>query len=77
LVKITYFSYQEIVIHEIRELAPQQLFEGVVGQLQAQGQTGIVPTVLWLDGIAFSVGNFIQNDDLIRDQSVANCITLS
>lgn len=68
MVKITYAPYQEIVVHEVRELSVPAFFESIIVQLQAQGQTGITPSVLWIDGIAFSIGNFMPNDELIKDQ---------
>ena len=68
MVKITYFPYQEIVVHEVQELSVPQFFEKVISQLQAQGQTGVIPSVLWVDGIAFSISNFMPSEDLVRDQ---------
>lgn len=69
MVKITYKPIEEIIVHEAHELPPAQFFQSIVAQMQAQGQTGIVPSVLWLDGIAFSIGNFgVSNDRLIEDQ---------
>jgi hypothetical protein len=68
-VKITYEPIQEIVIHEVNELTPAQFFESIITTMQGQGQTGVIPTVLWLDGIAFWIGNYnVDNDQLISDQ---------
>lgn len=58
MVKITYMPWGEIIVHEIRELDVQRFFESIIAQLQAQGQTGLVPGCSWIDGIAFIFGFF-------------------
>jgi hypothetical protein len=68
LVKITYLPIQEIMIHEIRELAVQDFISVIVTQVQAQGQTGLTPSVYWVDGIAFFIGQYPSTPEIVKEQ---------
>lgn len=68
MVKITYMPWGEIIVHEIRELDVQRFFESIIAQLQAQGQTGLVPGCSWIDGIAFIFGFFPDTPEVVKDK---------
>ena len=66
--KITYTPWNEIVVHEVKESSVQQFLEGIVTQLAAQGQVGVVPAVSWVDGIAFVFGAFPDTPEVVKDK---------
>lgn len=68
MAKIAYMPWREIIVHEITELDTQRFFESIVSQLQAQGQTGLVPGCSWIDGIAFVLGFFPDTQEVVKDR---------
>ncbi len=64
--KISYEPTEEIVLHQVLEYDNKAFFEEVMRQNLAQ-QMSVIPTVNWIDGIAFSVWRFPETDDVIRD----------
>jgi hypothetical protein len=68
MVKITYMPWNEIIIHEIREFDVQHFFETIITQLQAQGQTGLVPSCNWIDGIAFVLAFFPDSEEVVKEK---------
>jgi len=64
--KISYEPTEEIVLHQIIEYDNKAFFEEVMRQNLVQ-QMSVIPTVNWIDGIAFSVWRFPETDDVIRD----------
>ncbi|HZW55781.1 MAG TPA: hypothetical protein VFF30_05780 [Nitrososphaerales archaeon] len=67
MVRVTYSPYREVVIHEILEKTPEELFSAIVQQAHAQGAVGITPSIQWARGVAFSVGFFPQTEEIVRD----------
>jgi hypothetical protein len=66
LPRILYEPAEEIVVHQVLEYDNKSFFEEVMRQNLAQ-QMSIIPTVNWIDGIAFSIWRFPETDDVIRD----------
>jgi hypothetical protein len=66
LPRILYEPAEEIVVHQVLEYDNKSFFEEVMRQNLAQ-QVSVIPTVNWIDGIAFSVWRFPETDDVIRD----------
>jgi len=64
--RILYEPAEEIVVHQVLEYDNKSFFEEVMRQNLAQ-QMSIIPTVNWIDGIAFSIWRFPETDDVIRD----------
>jgi len=64
--KISYEPTEEIVLHQVLEYDNKAFFEEVMRQNLAQ-QMSVIPTVNWIDGIAFSVWRFPETDDVVRD----------
>jgi hypothetical protein len=68
MAKIVYRPYEEIIVHEVMEFKPQSFLEFLVGQLLSQGQTGLTPVANWTDGIAFSIGNFLETPEMVKEK---------
>jgi len=68
MARIIYKPYNEIVIHEIREMEIKDLMDTLVSQLLAQGQAGLTPVANWVDGIAFYIGNFQETQEIIKEK---------
>jgi hypothetical protein len=68
MTRITYRPYDEIIIHEIREMEINELMETLISQLLAQGQAGVTPVANWVDGVAFYVGNFQETPEIIKEK---------
>jgi hypothetical protein len=64
--KISYEPVEEIVVHQILEYDNKMFFEEVMRQNLSQ-QITMIPTVNWIDGIAFSVWRFPDTDDVVRE----------
>jgi len=67
LPKITFEPVEEIVLHQVIEYDNKTFFEDVMRQNISAGQLSMIPTVNWIDGIAFSVWRFPDTDDVIRE----------
>ena len=65
--KITFEPVEEIVLHQVIEYDNKTFFEDVMRQNISAGQLSMIPTVNWIDGIAFSVWRFPDTDDVIRE----------
>lgn len=68
VVTITYRPWSELVIHEIIENSPDELYSFVVRQTLAMGGAGIIPSINWAEGVAFAVGPMPDNDELVKDK---------
>lgn len=68
VVTITYRPWNELIIHEIIENTPEELYSFVVRQTMAMGGAGIIPSINWAGGVAFAVGPMPDNDDLVKDK---------
>lgn len=68
MVNFVYKPYDEIVIHEIRELDVQSFMESYVAQLLSQGQAGVTPVATWVNGLAFYIGNFVETPDMVKEK---------
>jgi hypothetical protein len=64
--KISYEPVEEIVVHQIIEYDNKTFFEEVMRQNLSQ-QISVIPTVNWIDGIAFSIWRFADTDDVVRE----------
>jgi hypothetical protein len=64
--KITYEPVEEIVVHQILEYDNKTFFEEVMRQNLSQ-QITVIPTVNWIDGIAFSIWRFTDSDDIVKE----------
>src|SRR5271169_2069350 len=63
---ISYEPTAEIIVHQVLEYDHQAFFEEVMRQNLVQ-QMSVIPSVNWIDGIAFSIWRFPETDDVIRD----------
>ena len=68
MVKFTYAPWTEIVIHEILEGKPEDLFASIIRQTLATSGVGMTPSINWVDGIAFVESPFTENDDVAREK---------
>lgn len=68
MARIVYKPYDEIIIHELREMSIKDMMETLISQLLAQGQTGVTPVANWASGIAFYVGNFQETPEIIKEK---------
>lgn len=68
MANIVYRPYEQIIVHEIMEFKPQSFYEFLVGQLLSQGQAGLTPVANWADGIAFTIGNFMETPELVKEK---------
>ena len=68
MVRLTYRPWNQIVIHEIIENEPDELFTTTLLQAIAQGGAGFIPSINWVDGIAFVLGLFPDTEDVVRDK---------
>ena len=66
LPRIIYEPAEQIVVHQVLEYDNKSFFEEVMRQNLAQ-QVSVIPTVNWIDGIAFSIWRFPETDDVVRD----------
>lgn len=66
MVKITYVPYQEVIVHEILEQDNQTFFEDIVREVLAQ-PVQAEPSVNWIDGIAFIVGQLPPTEDIVKE----------
>ena len=64
--KISYEPVEEIVLHQILEYDNKMFFEEVMRQNLSQ-QITVIPTVNWIDGIAFSIWRFSDTDDVVKE----------
>ncbi len=64
--RIIYEPAEQIVVHQVLEYDNKTFFEEVMRQNLGQ-QISVIPTVNWIDGIAFSVWRFPDSDDVVRD----------
>jgi hypothetical protein len=67
LAQIEYLPYQKIVLHEIRKMEPAEFFPMIASQAEAQ-KAGNIAGVSWIDGIAFTFGEFIPTPEFINEQ---------
>jgi hypothetical protein len=68
LVKIAYKPWEEIIIHEIVEKSPEELFVLLVRQIQGIGSAGMQPAVTWAEGIAFTIAPLPDTEEVIAEQ---------
>lgn len=59
--------YRKIVLHEIRKMEPVEFFPMIASQAEAQ-KAGAIAGVSWIDGIAFTFGEFIPTPELVNEQ---------
>lgn len=59
--------YQKIILHEIRKMEPSELFPFIASQAEAQ-KLGAVAGVSWIDGIAFTFGEFLETPETVQEK---------
>jgi len=68
LAKITYMPTEEIVIHQVLESDNKIIFfEDVVKQILTR-EIPVIPTVNWIDGVAFTILHFPDTEDIVREE---------
>lgn len=68
LAKITYMSTEEVVVHQVLESDNKIIFfEDVVKQMLVR-ESPVIPTVDWIDGIAFAILQFPDTEDNVREE---------
>ncbi len=68
MAKITYMPTAEVVVHQVLESDNKIIFfEDVVKQMLAR-EIPVIPTVDWIDGIAFAILRFPDTEDIVRDE---------
>lgn len=66
MAKITYMPTEEIVVHQVLEYDNKSFFEEVTKQSLAR-QISLIPSVNWIDGVAFVVWPYAEADDIVRE----------
>jgi len=67
MAEIEYSPVKKFVIHELKKMKPEDFFPLVATLAEAQ-KTGAVPSVYWLDSLAFMFGEFPIIPELIQEQ---------
>lgn len=68
MAKITYMPTEEVVVHQVLESDDIVIFfEDIVKQILAK-EIPVIPTVNWIDGIAFTISYFPDTEDLVREE---------
>jgi hypothetical protein len=68
LAKITYMPTEEVVVHQVLESDNKIIFfEDVVKQMLVR-EIPVIPTVDWIDGIAFAILQFPDTEDVVREE---------
>jgi hypothetical protein len=67
MAQIEYMPYQKIILHEIRKMTPEEFFPMIAQGVESQ-KVGAVAGVSWIDGIAFTFGEFVPTPELINEQ---------
>ena len=68
LAKITYMPTEEVVVHQVLESDNTIIFfEDVVKQILAK-EIPVIPTVNWIDGIAFAILHYPDTEDIVREE---------
>ena len=68
MAKITYMPTEEIIVHHVLESDNKIIFfEDVVKQILTK-EIPVIPTVNWIDGIAFAVLAFPDTEDIVREE---------
>ncbi len=66
MVEIEYLPYQKIIVHEIRKFEVQDFLVWVATQAEATKQ-GAIPSVNWVDGVAFLTGEFMTTPEIVSE----------
>lgn len=66
MAKITYMPTQEIVVHQVLEYDNKSFFEEVTKQSLAR-QVSLIPSVNWIDDVAFVVWPYAESEDVVRE----------
>jgi len=66
--KITYQPWKELVIHEIIEDKPEEVFAAVIQAVLSSGSAGIIPELIWVDGVILSNSPFPDTPKIIEDK---------
>lgn len=68
MAKITYMPTVEVIVHQVLESDNRIVFfEDVVKQMLVR-EIPVIPTVDWIDGIAFAVLQFPDTEDIVREE---------
>jgi len=68
LAKITYMPTEEVVVHRVLESDDKIIFfEDIVKQILVK-EIPVIPTVNWIDGIAFAILGFPDTEDVVREE---------
>ncbi len=68
MAKITYMPTEEVVVHQVLESDNKIIFfEDVVKQILTR-EIPVIPTVNWIDGIAFTILDFPDTEDIVREE---------
>ena len=68
MAKITYMPTEEVVVHQVLESDNKIIFfEDVVKQILAK-EIPVIPTVNWIDGIAFAILQYPDTEDIVREE---------
>lgn len=71
MTRITYMPWEEITLHEVRELGVPEFFQSIVEQVEMQKQAG-TPAVPWIDGVAFLVIPFPDTPEVVSEKLKGN-----
>ncbi len=67
MAEIEFRPWKRIIVHEVVEVQIADLLQFIIGQLEAQKQSG-VPVIQWGDGIAFVRADFPDTPEVIQDK---------
>ena len=68
MTKITYMPTEEVVVHRVLESDDKVIFfEDIVKQILVK-EIPVIPTVNWIDGIAFAILGFPDTEDVVREE---------
>ncbi len=68
MVKFSYKPWREVVIHEIIEWKPDDLFALIAREMLESGVVGMIPSTNWAEGVVFEISQFSETEDIVRDK---------
>jgi len=67
LAEIEYTPYQKLILHEVIRMQAGEFFPMVASMAEAQ-KAGATAGVLWIDGIAFTFGEFPDTPEIVSEK---------
>ncbi len=68
MVNFSYQPWSKIVIHEIIEWKPEDLFALIIREALESGGVGITPSINWAEGVAFEISQFAESEEIVKEK---------